>query len=176
MVFPEGVYRCESQTIKKAECQKIDAFELWCRRTLDSPLDCKEIKLKSILKEINPQYSLEGLMLKLNPQNFGCLMWRTDSGKDLDAGKDWRQEEKGATEDEMVGWHQWLNRHVWTGSGRWWWTGKPGMPQSMVSQRVGHDQATEQQQPPNPFVLHCLSDFFDIMKTIILIMTIWKIH
>ena len=109
MVFPEGVYRCENQTIKKAECQKIDAFELWCRRTLDSPLDCKEIKLKSILKEINPQYSLEGLMLKLNPQNFGCLMWRTDSGKDLDAGKDWRQEEKGATEDEMVGWHQWLN-------------------------------------------------------------------
>ena len=67
---------------------------------------------QSILKEISPECSLEGLMLKLKLQYFGHLMWRTDSlEKDPDAGKDWRQEEKGATEDEMVGWHHWLNGH-----------------------------------------------------------------
>ena len=61
--------------------------------------------------------------------------------KDPDAGKDWRQ--KGTTEDEMVGWHHWLNGWVWASSGSWWWTEKPGMLQSMESQRVGHDLATE---------------------------------
>ena len=68
---------------------------------------------QSILKEINPEYSLEGLMLKLKLQYFGHLMQRADwlTGKDCDAGKDWRQEEKGTTEDEMVGWHHWLNGH-----------------------------------------------------------------
>ena len=79
MVFPGVMYGCESWTINKAECWGIDAFELWCWRTLDSPLDCKEIKLKSILKEINPEYSLEGLMLKLKLQYFDHLMWRIDS-------------------------------------------------------------------------------------------------
>ena len=74
-------------------------------KTLESPLDYKEIQ-QSILKEISPEYSLEGLMLTLNLQYFGHLMQRTDSlEKNLDAGKDWRQEEKGTTEDEMVGWH-----------------------------------------------------------------------
>ena len=78
----------------------------WCfwivalEKTLESPLDCKETKL--ILKEINHEYSLEGLMLRLKLQYFGCLMWRGNSfGKDPDAGKDWRQKEKGATEEEM---------------------------------------------------------------------------
>ena len=67
---------------------------------------------QSILKEISPEYSLEGLMLKLKLQYFGHLMWRADSlGKDPDAGKDWRQEEKGTTEDKMVGWHHQLNGH-----------------------------------------------------------------
>ena len=66
---------------------------------------------KSILKEISPEYSLEGLMLKLKLQSFGHLMRRTDSGKDPDAGKESRQEEKGTTEDEMVGWHHRLNGH-----------------------------------------------------------------
>ena len=78
-------------------------------KTLESPLDSKEIKF-SILKGISPEHSLEGLMLKLRFQSFGQLVERLDSlGKDPDAGKDWGQEEKGATEDEMVGWHHWLN-------------------------------------------------------------------
>ena len=100
-------------TIKKAEHQRIDAFEVWCwRRLLGVPWTARRSN-QSILKEISPEYSLEGLMLKLKLQYFGHLMWRTDSlGKTLDAGKDWRrQEEKRVTEDEMVGWHHWLNGH-----------------------------------------------------------------
>ena len=73
MVFPVAMYGCESWTIKKAECQRIDAFELWCWRRLESPLDCKEIN-QSTLKEISPEYSLEGLMVKLKLQYFGHLM------------------------------------------------------------------------------------------------------
>ena len=104
MVFPVVMYRCESWTIKKAECQRIDAFELCCwRRLLRVPWTARRPN-QSILKEINPEYSLEGLMLKPKLQYFGhaknWLIW-----KDPDAGKDWRQEEKGMTEDEMVGWH-----------------------------------------------------------------------
>ena len=83
MVFPVVRYRCESWTISKAEHWRIDAFELWLEKTLDSPLDSKEIH-QSILKEISPEYSLEGLILKLKLQHFGHLMWRTDSfGKTL---------------------------------------------------------------------------------------------
>ena len=73
-------------------------------KTLESPLDCKEIN-QSILKEISPGCSLEGLMLKLKLQYFGYLMRRVDSLEDSDAGRDWEQEEKGTTEDEMAGWH-----------------------------------------------------------------------
>ena len=73
-------------------------------KTLESPLDCKESN-QSILKEISPGYSLEGLMLKLKLQYFGHLMQRVDSLKKTDAGRDWGQEEKGMTEDEMAGWH-----------------------------------------------------------------------
>ena len=74
MVFPVVMYGCESWTLKKAEPRRIDAFELWCWRRLESPLDCKEIKPQSMLKEISPEYSLEGLMLKLKCQYFGHLM------------------------------------------------------------------------------------------------------
>ena len=142
MVFPAVMYGCDSWTIKKAEWWRIDAFELWCwRRVLRVPWIARRSN-QSILKEISPEYSLEGLMLKLK-LIFGHLMQRTDSlGKDPDAGKDWRQE-KGTTEDEMVGWHHQLNGHwVWASSGSWWWTGKPGVRQAMVSQRVRHDWAT----------------------------------
>ena len=79
-------------------------------KTLESPLDCKGI-MPVILKEISPEYSLEGLMLKLKLQYFGHLMRRTDIGKDSDAGRDWGQEEKGTTEDELVGWHHRLDGH-----------------------------------------------------------------
>ena len=95
--------------VKKAERQRIDAFELWrWRRLLRVPWTPKRSN-QSILKEINPEYSLEGLILKLRLQYLGHMIWRTDSGKYLDAGKDWRQEEKWMTEDEMVGWHHRLN-------------------------------------------------------------------
>ena len=86
MVFPVVMYGCESWSIKKAECQRFDAFELWCwKRLLRVPWTAKSTN-QSILKEISPEYSLEGLMLKF--QYFGHLMQRTDSGKDPDAGKD----------------------------------------------------------------------------------------
>ena len=79
MVFPVVMYGCESWTVKKAERRRIDAFELWCwKRLLSVPWAAKRSN-QSILKEINPEYSLEGLMLKLNLQNFGHLMRRTDS-------------------------------------------------------------------------------------------------
>ena len=99
-------------TTKKAEHWKTDTFELWCWRSLlGVPWTARRSK-QSIPKDINPEYSLEGLMLKLKLQYFGHLVWRADSlEKNPDAGKDWRQEEKGAKVDEMVGWHHWLNGH-----------------------------------------------------------------
>ena len=104
MVFLVVMYGCESWTIEKAKCQGIDAFELWCwRRLLRVPWTARRYN-QSILKEISPQYSLEGLMLKLKLQYFGHLMWRTGSLKR-------RQEEKEMTEDEMVGWYHWLDGH-----------------------------------------------------------------
>ena len=104
MVFPVVMHGCESWAIKKAEHWRIDAFELWCyRKLLRVPWTARKSN-QSILKEICPEYSLEGLMIKLKLQYFGHLMWR----KDPDDGKDWRQEEKGMTEDEMVGRHHWL--------------------------------------------------------------------
>ena len=110
MVFPVVMYGCESWSIKKAEHQRIDAFELWCWiRLLRVPWTARRLN-QSILREINPEYSLEGLMLKLKFQYFGHLMWRVNSlEKTLMLGKDWGQEEKGATEDEMVGWYHRLN-------------------------------------------------------------------
>ena len=106
MVFPVVMYGCESWIIKKAECQRLDAFELWCwRRLLRVPWTARRSN-QSILKEISPRCPLEGLMLKLKLQYFGhltlksWLIWKYP-----DAGKDWGQEEKGTTE-EMVGWHR----------------------------------------------------------------------
>ena len=95
-------------TLKKAECQRIDAFELWCwRRLLRVPWAARRSN-QSILK-INPGISLEGMMLKVKLQYFGHLMRRVDSLEKTDAGKEQRQEEKGTTQDEMVGWHHRLN-------------------------------------------------------------------
>ena len=104
MVFPVLVYGCENWTIKKAECLRIDAFELWCwRRLLRVPRAARRSN-QSIIREVTLEYSLEGL-LKLKLQYFGnpdAKNWLI--GRDPDAGKDWRWEEKGMTEDEMVGW------------------------------------------------------------------------
>ena len=121
MVFPVVMYVCESWTVKKAECQRIDAFEIWCwRGPLRVPWTARRSK-QSILGEISPGCSLEGLMLKLKLQYFGHLMWRVDSLKrTLMLGGIGGQDEKGTTEDEMAGWHHRLDGHGfgWTlGSG-----------------------------------------------------------
>ena len=93
--------------MKKAEHRRIDAFEVWCwRRLLRVPWTARRSN-QSILKEVNPGISLEGMMLKL--QYFGHLMRRVDSLEKTDAGRDWEQEEKGTTEDEMAGWHHGLD-------------------------------------------------------------------
>ena len=112
MVFPAVMYGCDSRTIKKAECQRIDASELWCwRRLWRVPWTARRSN-HSILKEINPEYSL----LRTDAEDETPILWLPDAknwliGKDIDAGKDWRQKEKGTTEGKMVGWHHWLNRH-----------------------------------------------------------------
>ena len=114
MVFPVVMYGCESWTVKKAERWRIDAFELWCWRTLLRVPWTARRPNQSILKETSPGCSLGGLMLRLKLQYFGHVKsWLI--GKDPDAGRDWGQE-KGTTEDEMAGWHHWLDGHEfeWT--------------------------------------------------------------
>ena len=112
MIFPVVMYGCESWIIKKAEHQRTDGFELWCCKRLLRVSWTSRRSNQSVLKEIGPGYSLEGLILKLKLQYLGYLMRRTDSlEKTLLLGKDWRQEEKGMTEDEIIGWHHWLNGH-----------------------------------------------------------------
>ena len=135
MIFPIVMYGCQSWTIKKAEHQRIDALELWCwRRLLRVPWTARRSN-QSILKEISPEYSLEGLMLKLKLQYFGHLMWRTDSlEKTLMLGKT-----EGGEEGDDGGRDGWIASlmwwtWVWVGSGGWWWTGKPDVLQSMGSQ------------------------------------------
>ena len=109
MVFPVVMHGCERWTVKKAEHRRIDAFELWCwRRLLRVPWTARRSN-QSILKEISPGISLEGMMLKLKLQYFGPLLRRVDSLEMTDAGRDWGQEEKGTTEDEIAGWHHQLN-------------------------------------------------------------------
>ena len=113
MVFPVVMYGCESWTIKKAKCQRIHAFELWCwRRLLRVPWTARRSN-QSILKEISPWCSLKGLTLELKLQYFGYLMRRNDSlEKTLMTGKtEDRSKEERAAEDEMVGWHHWLSGH-----------------------------------------------------------------
>ena len=140
MVFPVVMYGCESWTIKKAECWIIDAFELWCwRRLLRVPWNAGRSN-QLILREISSEYALEGLMLKLKLQYFGLSCEELIHWKKT---KDWRQEEMGTT-----GWDGWIASltqwiWVWASSGSWWWRGKPGVLQSMGSQRVRHNWATE---------------------------------
>ena len=108
MVLPVVMYGCESWTVKKAERWRIDAFELWYwRRLLRVPWTARRSS-QSILKEISPERSLEGLMLKLKRQYLATWCEELTHGKRPDAGKVWRLEEKGVTEDKMVGWHHWF--------------------------------------------------------------------
>ena len=110
MVFPAVMYACESWTVKKAECRRIDAFELWCwRRLLRESLGLQGDPNQSILKEISPSG-------RADVEAEAPMLWPPDgknwlTGKDPDAEKDWRQKEKGTREDKMVGWHHWLDGH-----------------------------------------------------------------
>ena len=144
MVFPVVMCECESQTIKKAECQRMDAFKLWCwRRLLRVPWIARRSD-QSILKAINPEYSLERLMLKLNPQ-YLAIWW-----KELTHWKRcwcWERLKAGGEGDDR-GWECWMASPtqwtwVWAVFRRWWRPGKPGKLRSAGLQRVGHDWATE---------------------------------
>ena len=141
-VFPVVLYWCESWTIKKAERRRIDAFELWCwRRLLRVPWTARRPN-QSILKEISPDYSLAGLMLK--HQFFGYLMQRTDSlEKTLMLSRIEDRRRRGWQRmrwlDGITDWWTW----VWVKSRSWCWTGRPGMLRFIGSQRVRHDWATE---------------------------------
>ena len=140
MVFPVVMYGCESWTVKKVECWRTGAFELWCwRRLLRVPWTARRSN-QSILKEISPGCSLEGMMLKLKLQYFGYLMQRADSlEKTLMLGKieDRRRREQQRMRGWMASPTQWT--WVWVNSGSCWWTGRPGVLQFMGLQRVGHD-------------------------------------
>ena len=137
------MYGCESWTVKKAEHLRIDAFELCCWRRLLSPLDCK--KIQPVHSKGDQSWMFFG---RTDAKAEIPILWPPDArswpiGKDSDAGRDWGQEEKGTTEDEMAGWHHWLDGHDWVNSGSWWWTGRPGVLWFMGSQRVGHDWVTD---------------------------------
>ena len=144
MVFLVVMYRCESWTMKKAERRRIDAFELWCwRRLLRVPWTASRSN-QSILKEISPGCSLEEMMLMLKLHYFGYLMWRVDSlVKTLMLEGIGDRRKRGCK-----GWDGWMASPtrwtwVWVNSGRWWWTGGPGVLRFMGLQRVGHNWATE---------------------------------
>ena len=137
------MYGCKSWSIKKAEHQRTDVFVLWCWRRLLSPLDCKEIK------PVNPKGNqLWTFIGRTDAKAEARILWPPDAkrqltGKDPDAGKDWGQEVNGGGS----GWHGWMASLtqwtlVWAGFRSWWWTGKPGVLQSMGSQRIRHDWAT----------------------------------
>ena len=134
-------------------CGVGEDFFFFLEKTLECPLDCKEIQPvhprgnQSWIFTVRTDAEAETLILWLPggqtrtnsfEKNQKQLIW-----KDPDAGKDWRQKEKGTTEDEMIGWHHWHDGQVWVGSRIQWWTGKPGVLQSMGSQRVGHNWVTE---------------------------------
>ena len=144
VVFPVVMYGCESWTVKNAECWRIDAFQLWgFRRLLRVPLTTTSSN-QSILKEISPGCSLEGLMLKLKLQFFGYLMQNVDSlEKTLmlgGTGGRRRRDNRGG-DGWMASPTQWT--WVWVNSGSWWWTCRPGVLWFMGSQRVRHDWVTE---------------------------------
>ena len=144
MVFPVVMYGCESWTIKKAEHWRIDAFELGCwRRLLRVPWTARRSN-QSILKEISPEYSLEGLMLKLKLQYLATWCEELRHWKRPDVGKEWRLEVKGLTEDEIVGWHHWLDGHEFehapvVGNGQ----GSLACCSPWGSQRIRHTWAPE---------------------------------
>ena len=143
MVFPVVMYTCESWTIKESECWRIDAVELWYWRRLLRVLWTARKSNQYILKEISPECSLEGLMLKMKLQYFGHLMQRVGSlEKTLMLGKI----EGRRRGQQRMRWLDGITDSMDMSLGRsrrWWWTGRPGMLQFMGPQRVRHDWATE---------------------------------
>ena len=129
MVFPVVMYGCESWTLKKAECWRIDAFELWCWRRL--------LRVSWTVRRSNPKGNQSWIFIgRTDAEAETPILWLPDAKswliwKDPDSGKDWRQEEKGMTEVD------------WVDSESWWLTGRPGMLWFMWSQRVGHNWVTE---------------------------------
>ena len=146
MVFPIVMYGCESWTIKKVECQRIDAFKLWCWKSLENPLNSKRSN-QSSLKEINPEYSLEGLMWNWSSNTLAIWCKELTHQK-----RPWCCKRlKTEREEDNRGWDGWMASPIqwtwtWANSGRWWRTGKLGVLRSMGSQGAGHDLVTEQQQ------------------------------
>ena len=140
VVFPVVMHGCGIWTIKISEPRRIDAFELWCWRLLRVPWTARN-SFQSILKEISPEFSLEGLILKLKLQYFDHLMRRTDSfEKTLMTGKI-----EGRGEGDERGWDGWMASPawwiwIWASSRSWWCTEMPGVLQFMGSQRIGHDK------------------------------------
>ena len=138
MIFPVVMYGCEIWTVKKYEHRRIDAFKLWCwRRLLRVPWTARRSE-QSILKEISPGCSLEGLMLKLKLQYFGHLVQRVNSLKKTLEGLG------AGGEGDDRGWESWMASltqwvWVWANSGSWWWIGRPGVLWFMGWQRVRHD-------------------------------------
>ena len=150
IVFPVVMYGCESWTVKKAECQRIDAFELWgWRRLLRVPWTARRSN-QSILKEISLGISLEGIMLKLKLQYFALSSHEATSCEELTHWKRlWCWEGLGSGgEGDDWGWDGWMASvtrwtWVWVNSGSWWWTGRPRVPLFMGLQRVRHHWVTE---------------------------------
>ena len=141
MVFPVVMYGWESWT----ECRRIDAFELWCwRRLLRVPWTERRSN-QSILKEISPEYWLEGLMLKLKLQYFSADEENFEKTLLLEKIEGRRRRDDRGWDGLMASPTQWA--WVWVNSGSWWWTGRPGVLQFTGSQRVGYDRATELKTP-----------------------------
>ena len=149
MVFPVVMCGCESWTIKKVECQRIDDFELWHWRRLPRVPCTARRSNQSILKEIIPEYSLERLMLKLKLQNFDQLRWSDSLEKTLMLWKVEGRRRRGWQRMRSLNGIDSMGMSL-KSSGSWWWTGKPGVLNSTGSQGVGHDWVTEQQQS------HCI--------------------
>ena len=131
------------------DCEESWVLKNWCfwivvlENTLESPLDCKQIQ--PVHSKGDQSWVFIG---RTDAKVETPIVWPPHVkswliGKNSDAGRDWRQEEKGMTEDEMAGWHHQLDAWVWVNSGSWWWTGRPGVLRFMGSQRVGHDWETE---------------------------------
>ena len=143
-------FSCDHVCMWELDCEESWIPKNWCfwtvvlGKTLESCLECKEIQL------VHPKGDQSWVFIgRTNAETETPILWSPHAkswltGKDPDAGRDWGQEEKGTTEDEMAGWHHLLDgRWVWVNSGSWWWTGRPGVLQFMGLQRLGHDWATE---------------------------------